>query len=306
VDYLKYKPVFLDTEALLDTVMVAGRAGVKSIMYAGEGEPLLHKDIGRIITETKKAGIDVSLTTNGVLLKKELSSQILRSLSWVRISLNAGSAHTYAAVHRCRHEDFDKVLDNLSDAVAVKKSQGLKTTIGAQLLLIPQNADEVVILAKKIKRLGLDYLTVKPYSQHPLSGSKIARSFRYRDHLGLDKALRRLEDYRFKVIFRTHTMERLSVAKEYRHCLGLPFWAYIDAKGDVYACSAFLGKKDFCFGNIYKKDFNAIMSGQLRRTIIKRACGKLDISQCRLACRLDKINSYLWELKHPGPHVNFI
>ena len=251
VDYLKYKPVFLDTKVLLDTVGAAGCSGVKSIMYAGEGEPLLHKDISRIITATKKVGIDVSITTNGVLLKKNLSRQILRHLSWIRISLNAGCASTYAAVHRCLHEDFNSVLENLGDAVAIKKRQGLKTTIGVQLLLIPQNVDEVVLLAKKIKRLGLDYLTIKPYSQHPLSGSSISKAFRYGDYLGLDNALRRLEDNRFKIIFRAHTMERLGVAKEYRHCLGLPFWAYIDSSGDVYACSAFLGKKDLCYGNIY-------------------------------------------------------
>lgn len=306
VDYLKYKPIFLNTEVLLGAVRAAGRSGVKSIMYAGEGEPLLHKDISRIILATKKAGIDVSITSNGVLLKKELSRKILKSLSWLRISLNAGSASTYALVHRCNHQDFNRVLKNLGDAVAIKKEQGLNTTIGTQLLLIPQNVDEVVLLAKKVKRLGLDYLTIKPYSQHPLSQSSISKSFHYKDLLGLDNELRRIEDERFKIIFRVHTMERLYTQKEYRHCLGLPFWAYIDSSGNVYACSAFLGKKDFCYGNIYSKGFKAIMNGSRRKAIIKRASESLNVGHCRLACRLDKINSYLWELKHPGPHVNFI
>ena len=40
--------------------------------------------------------------------------------------------------------------------------------------------------------------------------------------------------------------------------------------------------------------------------IIKRAGNCLDVTKCRQVCRLDKINSYLWELIHPGHHVNFI
>lgn len=306
VDYLKYKPLFLDTGRLLSSVKQAHALGVKSIMYAGEGEPLLHKDIVRIVSQTKKAGIDVSVTTNGVLLKKDISGQLLKYLSWIRVSLNAGTPDTYAKVHRCRKEDFQVVLSNLEEAVRIKKMIGSTATIGVQLLLIPENADEVVLLAKKIKKMGLDYLSVKPYSQHPLSGSRVDSSFKYKDYFSLDKNLRKLESDDFQIIFRDQTMRRLSVAKDYNRCYGLPFWAYIDAGGDIYACSAFLGDKGFCFGNIYKHDFKSIMNSPRRKMILKRVTERLNVNKCRQACRLDKINSYLWELKHPGPHVNFI
>jgi hypothetical protein len=32
----------------------------------------------------------------------------------------------------------------------------------------------------------------------------------------------------------------------------------------------------------------------------------LDHGLCRDACRLDEINRYLWELKNPVKHANFI
>lgn len=306
VDYLEYKPVFLDTEVLLQMIRQAAGLGVKSVMYAGEGEPLLHKDIDVIIYQTKRSGIDVSMTTNGVLLKKEVSRSILKDLSWIRVSLNAGTAKTYAKVHSSKEEDFGTVLDNLAEAVYVKRKYGLKVTIGAQLLLLPQNAGEAVLLARKLRNIGLDYFSVKPYSQHPLSKARIDRRFKYDDQLGLVNEFSKVSRGGFSVIFRDETMRRLNTDKDYRRCLGLPFWAYIDAKGDVYACSAFLGKKDFCYGNIYRSDFKSIINGRRRSGIIKRMESRQDVAKCRQACRLDKINSYLWELKHPGPHINFI
>jgi radical SAM protein with 4Fe4S-binding SPASM domain len=255
---------------------------------------------------TKDRGIDVSMTTNGVLFTKDISDKILKSLSWVRVSLNAGTAKAYAEVHRTRPEDFNRVLSNLSEAVNIKKKKKLNAIIGVQLLLLPENAKGVLVLAGALKKIGVDYLTIKPYSQHPLSGHRIDSKFKYEGFGYLEDELKKIENKNFKVIFRAETMARLSSGKDYRHCLGLPFWAYIDACGNVYACSAFLGKKEFCYGNIYQQDFKAIMNSKRRRDIVKKAALSLDVDHCRQVCRLDKINSYLWELKHPGPHVNFI
>ncbi len=78
LDYLDYKPAFLDFKVLGSAINSAAAMGVKSVMYAGEGEPLLHRQIDKIIRLTKSAGIDVSVTTNGVLLNKELSEKILK------------------------------------------------------------------------------------------------------------------------------------------------------------------------------------------------------------------------------------
>jgi len=306
VDYLDYKPAFLEFKVLRSCVREAAVLGVKSIMYAGEGEPLLHKDIQKIVRMTKTAGIDVSITTNGVLLKKELSQKILKYLSWIRISLNAGTSSSYAEVHRTKEEDFFKVLDNLKKAVQIKRKGKLSLAIGVQLLLIPENVTGVLNLARLLKKIGVDYLTIKPYSQHPLSGARLDPHFKYERHAGLRNKLQKFEDKYFKIIYRDATMQRLTTRKDYAHCLGLPFWAYITALGDVVACSAFLGKKEFCYGNIYKNSFKKIMNSRHRKDIIKRASSRLDVTKCRQVCRLDKINSYLWELTHPGLHVNFI
>ena len=53
LDFMKYQPRFLDTAMLKERLPELGRLGLKSIMYAGEGEPFLHRDMAEIINHTK-------------------------------------------------------------------------------------------------------------------------------------------------------------------------------------------------------------------------------------------------------------
>ena len=89
-DFMEYQPRFLDKGILNERLAEMASLG-ESVMYAGEGEPLLHADIAEIINHTKKTGIDVALTTNGVLLKKDLIDHTLGSIAWIKVSINGGA-----------------------------------------------------------------------------------------------------------------------------------------------------------------------------------------------------------------------
>ncbi len=86
----------------------------------------------------------------------------------------------------------------------------------------------------------------------------------------------------------------------------MTFWSYIDAGGNVWGCSAYLGNERFRHGSIYEKSFEEIWKGEQRQQFLQWAADELDVCGCRVNCRMDKINSYLWELTHPPEHVNFI
>lgn len=307
LDFMKYKPRFLAADLLNERISEMASLGIKSIMYAGEGEPFLHKDAGDIIRHTKGAGIDAAVTTNGVLLKKGLADNILANLSWIKVSINAGSRKTYAKIHRTNPEDFDKVIDNISYAAKLRKDKGYKCAIGMQIVLLPENYKEVLILAKKTKEIGADYLVVKPYSQHPLSKTVRYKNIKYGKYLRLYEKLAKFNDKKFNVIFRMNTMKKWDESsRNYKHCLALPFWAYIDAGGHVWACSIYLTNEKFLLGNIYESNFKNIWESQERRKLLNWAQEDLDTDNCRVNCRMDEINRYLWELKHPSEHVNFI
>jgi radical SAM protein with 4Fe4S-binding SPASM domain len=305
-DYLRYKPYALDKERFRRFVLEAARKGVKSIHYAGEGEPLMHKDAAEIVIFTKKSGIDAAITTNGTMLDREVSGKILGCLSWLRVSLDAGTRKTYSLIHNTNKENFDLVINNLKESVKIRDKHGYGCAIGVQFLLIPENYKDAVVLARLLRDTGVDYMVIKPYSQHPRSINKMGRGFRYEDMLCLENKLNRYSKDDFQIIFRRRAAEKKHEDKGYRQCLGLPFSTYVAANGDIYPCSRFLGDKSFVFGNIFRDRFAHIWKGEKRGKIMDMIYNRWDIKKCREICRLDEINRYLWELKNPCSHVNFI
>jgi len=306
-DFVGYKPNFLDSVVLKNRLSEMGRLGVKSILYSGEGEPLLHKDICDIIRQTKESGIDVALASNGVFFSKEIANSILPLATWIKISINAGKKETYAKIHKTHLHDFDKVIKNISSAVRLKREKSYKCTLGMQLLLLPENKDEVFGLAKIAKAIGADYLVIKPYSQHPLSKTTIYKNIKYSEYGNLADNLSRLNDKYFNVVFRINTMQKWDrLIRGYGRCYALPFWAHMDSSGQVWGCQAYLGDERFLYGNIYKNTFKQIWAGAKRKQCLALCEKKININKCRLNCRMGEINRYLWNLKNLPEHVNFI
>ncbi len=306
LDYLEYKPSFLKTGPTLKFISDAAKKGLKSIMFAGEGEPLLHKDIMEFILHAKSKNVDTAITTNGVLLDKKRLPALLKNLSWMRISFNAATAESYAKIHQTAAGDFDKVVFNLKEALKIRKQKNYQCTIGAQFLLIDKNFRDVEKMARLAKSIGLDYLIIKPYSQHPFSKNRLSKNIDYSKLIGLEKKAAKYSSDGFNVVFRKHTMMKFNHERPYKKCLGMPFWAYLSSKGDIYGCSAFLGDKRFYYGNIYKQSFEKIWTGRPRKRLMAYMAREWKISDCRQACRIDEMNRFLWELKNPPAHVNFI
>ncbi len=307
LDFMEYQARYLNTGRFKETLSELGELGLKSIMYAGEGEPLLHKDLPEIVHHTANSDISIAITTNAVLLKPERAERILPWTEWIKVSINAGTRETYAKIHRTREDDFDKVIENMVCAVRLREKGGYKCVLGGQILLLPENHEEVVELARKLRDIGLDYLVVKPYSQHPQSLTQKYENIRYSEYLHLAEELKRMESDDFSVVFRIRAMQKWDDAeRNYERCLALPFWSYIDAGGNVWGCSMYLGDERFSYGNVYDSTFREIWEGQRRLDSLRWVENEMDISECRVNCRMDEINRYLWELRCPVEHVNFI
>lgn len=339
VDYMLDRPEKpqLRPEVMSRLIRDMKAHGVLSVMFAGAGEPLLYKPLADAIALADEVGLDTAITTNGVLLteafaRKALAAQTLR---WIKVSINAGDAETYAQIHRTKPEDFERVLRNLEAAVRVREEIGSKCTLGAQLVALPEvtttdprrplvrvvhpsNLDAAHALARRLRDIGVDYLVVKPYSQHLMSrDTRAYEGTRYRDAEQWAEALRGLATERFHVNVRYRTMSELGRQdRGYEKCHATPFqWAYVEADGEVWGCSAYLGREEggrsfgddrFRYGNVNGSSFAEVWRSERRRANWEHVREHLDISACRENCRMHQVNLYLESVLHPSAHVNFI
>ncbi|PIR57615.1 MAG: hypothetical protein COU71_03130, partial [Parcubacteria group bacterium CG10_big_fil_rev_8_21_14_0_10_38_31] len=179
-------------------------------------------------------------------------------------------------------------------------------------------------LVHELKKVGADYLVVKPYSPHPLGGDEALKI----EDLGYDNpgflvSLEWVEHHvfsgNFKVIVRYNAFRNIVNEKEhYDRCHSVPFfWSYITAQGDVYSCSVYLGDERFKLGNINEQTFKEIWEGEKRRQNWEMM-KDFDASMCRKGCRMDSCNRFLLALKKEDSsslerfsddkvkHINFI
>lgn len=197
---------FLNKDIILRCVTQMSRKGLKSVICSGEGEPLLNKDMPDIANGIKACGVDVAMSTNGVLFTKEKASNCLKAFTWVRFSVASMEEQSYDKIQRGNAGDLEKVKTNLADIVKVKKDQGLKTTLGVQCLLLPDNADQLPNMAKELKAIGVDYLTVKPYSQHLHSENTF--QIDYNQMMELEQEVKGYSTEGFSIYFRANAMKK--------------------------------------------------------------------------------------------------
>lgn len=288
----------LDTSVVKKMINSMIGVGVKAIMFGGEGEPLLHKDIAEIVKYAKESGLDVALTTNGILLDKQMALRLLPHLSWVKFSVDSGEANTYARLHGTKQLDFKTVLDNISACNFLVKLKKLECIIGVQALLFKENIITINQLAKVLKAIRTDYLVLKPFSEHNKRMGEQLESPTIEEMDKLEKQLKSYESDEFKIILRRNAILNLNKKKQYDKCYAQDFMAYIDSYGGVHSCINFMDNQIYTYGNINDTSFEEIWKN---KSFIEP-----NLDDCRSICRLDLINTYLHNLKHPHKHNNFI
>lgn len=303
LDYLERGVKDINSKVLEENLEDMASHGVKSVMFAGEGEPLLHKDISYFVEIAKKNKMDVAITTNGVGFTKELADKIIPYLSWIRFSLDAGTSKTYSKIHGTTEKDFEKVLQNIKYVTRIKKKNNYSLEVGVQSLLTYLNLNETIFMTELMKEIGVDNVQIKPYSPHPLSKNDLR--FNYGEAEKIREGLESLSTKKFQVVYRKNTIKRLNEERSYPECYGLSFFSLIDAFGNVIPCNLFYKKEEFIYGNINEEKFSEIWKGERRKGIIKKIKNN-GVGECRKGCRLDVINRYLERLKNPHPHDNFI
>ncbi|MBL8149892.1 MAG: radical SAM protein, partial [Blastocatellia bacterium] len=245
--------------------------GTKSMIFSGSGEPFVNPELPDFIEYTKKAGIDVATITHGGLLTPERIRVVVDNLTWIRISLNAGTAKTRLDIHKV--DDFEKVLGNLALMAEEKKKRSSKLHIGAGIAVCPENWEEVYEGAKRVRETGIDYYQIKPVIWHPMSKNKQYEEEFFKNALPLIRRTKaELETDTFKVFIKEDQFAGvLSPDYEkstYKKCYST-FFPVIEANKKVYYCSQTRGLPEFCLGDLGENTFKEIWESEQRKKVIE-------------------------------------
>ena len=304
VDYKGHRPEILSRDVLISLVSELSRNRVKSVLLAGEGEPLLNKNIAEFITKGSEKGINIALNSNAVLLTEELSEAILPHLIWARFTIQSPYPDKYAKIHVAKESDFYKVKENIQKAVAIKRRKKLSVTLGIQQILVNENWNDVYGNAKLSKSLGVDYFTIKRFSKHPDNMYDVPEDL-YKRAIEQFKKCEKLTDENFKSLVRWNQFE-VQCIRNYKKCIGLPFITQILANGDISPCCQFFDDNSKSLGNLYENTFSGIWLSERKRKVMKDIEENIDVSKCMTYCRHHSTNMFLWQFFEPPAHSNFI
>ncbi len=128
--------------------------GVKAVTFSGGGEPLLYPEIAASMQGVVDGGIDLSIITNGQLLKGE-KAEVLRAAKWVRISMDAADADSYARIRGISAAAFGQVCTNIDHFASIKPPA---CELGINFVINHENASQVYEMAKMVRDLGVNHI----------------------------------------------------------------------------------------------------------------------------------------------------
>ncbi|MBN1542231.1 radical SAM protein, partial [candidate division KSB1 bacterium] len=151
----------LSRDAIFNFLDDAAEIGVKAVSFVSDGESAHSPHVYDAIIHGKRNGLDMAIGTNGFPLQDDRLAEILPALTYIRFNISAGTPDRYAYVHGVDQKAYYKVLGTIQKAVAIKRQMDLSVTIGLQMVLLPELAQEILPLTDLGKALGVDYLVIK-------------------------------------------------------------------------------------------------------------------------------------------------
>jgi MoaA/NifB/PqqE/SkfB family radical SAM enzyme len=274
----------------------------------GESEPLLNPHVYEAILVGKKAGVDIGLATNGLLYDTgKAGEEALESLTFIRFNISAASENAYLKLHGSR--DFKEFLNKVRFVIDTKRKKNIPVTVGFQMVLTPQDVSEVLPLARLGKDLGVDYLQIKQCADTKNSSLNVYNHLA--SYSKFENVLKEAETYTsdsYSVVVKWHYIQSKG-AQNFRQCLGAPFLLYSSGDGKLYSCGMFFDyrEEEMRLGDLTQQGFKEIIEGDRYREMMRKIPSLIDVEkECYASCRTNSINEYLWMLKNPPKHVNFI
>lgn len=284
------KPNSLDIDTIYKLIDELSKYGCEFLAIGG-GEPLLYKEIEKVIKYAISKGVEVELVSNGILFSDEMIEKLYNvGLRYVQISLDGESPNTYSKVRGT--DFFEKVVNNIE-----KVNKKFNTSVST--VLCRYNYDKIFDIIKIVNNINVDsYRIMKFIETGRGSDNKNILQITPKE---FGEFIDKLKDKRkeFQVPVRidenmidNFTRKKIPWLKEGLYgCSAGRSTISIDVNGNVYPCS-FLNYEELKCGNIKEDSLlniwknSAILKEFRNIDELYGKCGNCEYkSNCQGGCR---------------------
>jgi len=276
--------------------------GVKALQYTGGGEPTVHPKHKEIFQHTLDLGLDLSLITNGVLMRPGMP-EILSQGSWVRFSLDAAKKESYSSIREVSEDYFEKVLKHIKQVVdARNKNKESNLVIGIGFVVTQDNYKEIREAGEIAKDLGVDNIRI--------SAIFTPKDFEYHKNIyprakeESAKLKSDLETEKFKVfnLFGDRIEDLIQQKPDYNFCGFMHLNTWIGGDLNIYTCCNNAYNEIGKMGSIKKMSFKEFWNSKEKKEKYK----KFNAKGCE-RCMFNNKNRFIEYLIEDNPtHINYI
>ncbi len=287
-------------EKMMEIISDLMTMGVKAVTFSGGGEPLCYPYIEEAMERILAAGIDLSIITNGSMLKGK-KAELLAKAKWVRISIDSIDAANYAKIRGIGENALPELMRNIGTFADMKNDD---CELGINFVIGKENYTEIAQVAETMRSLGANHVKFAPLFSNDTEGYH--KDIKNDVIAKLDELGKRLNDDKFRIIdLYTGDFDNYEVFKRtYSRCPVKEFVCVIAANSKVYYCHDKAYLSDGCVCDLNNQSFE---EGWNSDEVTKKFREFDAMRVCRQHCVYDSrnvlINSYLdMDLNH----VNFV
>lgn len=295
----------------------AAAIGVKGVSLISDGESTVVPFYERSIEYGARLGLQIGVGTNGVRLKRRVLERILPHLSYLRFNFSAGDVARYKQIMGLKERDYYQVIQNVKDAMEIKRRDGLQVTINMQMVTMPEFHDQIMPLARLAREIRPDYLIYKHCADNA-DGTLGVDYAKYDALYPIFQEAEKLADDDFRVVVKWSRLADEG-KRDYSRCFGPPFITQMSGNGLIAPCGFLFNEKykAFHIGNITQQRFRDIFASDRYWEVMQYLASEFFNPQkrCGPNCLQTNTNSWLFKYKNgevsfpttpPPPHMGFL
>ena len=272
----------IPTEKMLQILDDFWTMGVKAVTYSGGGEPLMHKDIVKIMQTTLDYGIDLSIITNGQNLVKE-RAQVLAQAKWVRVSMDYTDGEQMKRFRNVPEKSFDSVIQNINKFAAIKNKD---CDLAVNYIVHRNNYKNLWAFTQLLKEAGVENVRYSPmyvpdfYDYHKEIAEEVNEQL---------AKIQTITDDRFTVnsTYNISPGSSHSNIRSYNRCYIMQTVPVVGADLNVYACHNKAYDNTGCIGSIKEQSFKELWYSDATKEYMRSFNAK---QRCMHECSNDRKN----------------